>query len=347
MSVQWLQNPVPGRHGHKRFDTDEPVIRCTRLSESSADVGLLGSSPGSPVSGAPLSLTSAHQGPARIGQYLLVPLTDRPGVHSALDMDTKEELLCKVFDMGQYQEKITAYSMLSSHKNIVQIKDIVLGESKAYVFQEKDFGDMHTFVKSSKRLPEDLASKLFYQVVSAVNHCHQVGIILGDLKLRKFVFSDEKRAQLKLEDLGDCHILRGEDDLMFDTHGCPAYVSPEILNGGVCYSGKQADAWSLGIMLYTMLVGRYPFHDPDPATLFSKIRRGTYCLPDGLSLRARCLLRSLLRKDPGERLTTAEVLIHPWFNGSTQDTGHAEQEVNLREQTVPQIEIEQDEDFFS
>lgn len=99
----------------------------------------------------------------------------------------------QVFDMGQYQEKIRAYSMLSNHKNIAQIKDIVLGERKAYVFQEKDFGDMHTFVKSSKRLPEDLASKLFYQVVSAVNHCHQVGIVLGDLKLRKFVFSDEKR----------------------------------------------------------------------------------------------------------------------------------------------------------
>ncbi len=134
---------------------------------------------------------------------------------------------------------------------------------------------------------------------------------------------------------------------MFDTHGCPAYVSPEILNSGGCYSGKQADAWSLGVMLYTMLVGRYPFHDPDPATLFSKIRRGTYCLPDGLSLRARCLLRSLLRKDPGERLTTADVLIHPWFNGNTQDTENAEQQINLREQTVPQIEMEQDEDLFS
>ncbi|XP_077052332.1 tribbles homolog 1 [Siphateles boraxobius] len=347
MSVQWIHNPVPGRHGHKRFDTDEPVSRCPRLSESSADAGLLGSSPGSPVSGAPLSVTSAHQGPARIGQFLLVPLTDRPGVHSALDMDTGEELLCKVFDMGQFQEKIRAYSMLSNHKNIAQIKDIVLGECKAYVFQEKDFGDMHTFVKSSKRLPEDLASKLFYQVVSAVNHCHQVGIVLGDLKLRKFVFSDEKRTHLKLEGLEDCHILCGEDDSMFDTHGCPAYVSPEILNGGGCYSGKQADAWSLGVMLYTILVGRYPFHDPDPATLFSKIRRGTYCLPDGLSLRGRCLLRSLLRKDPGERLTTAEVLIHPWFHGKTQDTGNAEQEVNLREQTVPQIEMEQDEDLFS
>lgn len=152
---------------------------------------------------------------------------------------------------------------------------------------------------------------------------------------------------MKLEGLEDCHILSGEDDSMFDTHGCPAYVSPEILNGGGSYSGKHADAWSLGIMLYTMLVGRYPFHDPDPANLFSKIRRGTYYIPDGLSLRARCLLRSLLRRDPSERLTSAEVLIHPWFQGNTQDMGNAEQEVNLREQTVPQFEVEPDDDLFS
>ncbi|XP_065148867.1 tribbles homolog 1 [Paramisgurnus dabryanus] len=347
MSVHWIHNPIPGRHRHKRFDTDEPVAKCPRLSESSGDAGLLGSSPGSPVSGAPLSVSPTHQCPAHIGQFLLVPLTDRPGVHSALDMDTGEELVCKVFNMGQYQEKIRAYSMLSRHKNIAQIKDIVLGESKAYVFQEKDFGDMHTFVKSSKRLSEDLASKLFYQVASAVNHCHQGGVVLGDLKLRKVVFSDVKRTHLKLEGLEDCRILSGEDDSMFDTHGCPAYVSPEILNGGGSYSGKQADSWSLGVMLYTMLVGRYPFHDPDPATLFSKIRRGTYCLPEGLSMRARCLLRSLLRKDPSERLTSAEVLIHPWFHENTQDTGNAEQEVNSREQAVPQIEVEQDEDLFS
>ncbi len=104
---------------------------------------------------------------------------------------------------------------------------------------------------------------------------------------------------MKLEGLEDCHILCEEDDSMFDTHGCPAYVSPEILNGGGCYSGKQADAWSLGVMLYTMLVGRYPFHDPDPATLFSKIRRGTYCLPDGLSLRARLPTSQSAEKGPG------------------------------------------------
>lgn len=150
---------------------------------------------------------------------------------------------------------------------------------------------------------------------------------------------------MKLGGLEDCRILTSEDDSVSDTHGCPAYVSPEILSGGGSYSGKRADAWSLGVMLYTMLAGRYPFHDSDPATLFSKIRRGAYGLPEGLSARARCLVRSLLRREPSERLSAADVLLHPWFRGGREQENY-EPEVSSTEQRVPQVHVELNEDFF-
>lgn len=99
MSVQW-NVPVPcirtGRSWHKRVDSDEPVLKCARLSESSSDAGLLGSSPGSPVNVGPLTGTATHQGPSRVCQFLLLPLADRSGVHSALNIETGEELVCKV-----------------------------------------------------------------------------------------------------------------------------------------------------------------------------------------------------------------------------------------------------------
>ena len=47
-----------------------------------------------------------------------------------------------------------------------------------------------------------------------------------------------------------------EEDLLQDKRGCPAYVSPEILRAHRTYSGRAADMWSLGVILYTMLVGR-------------------------------------------------------------------------------------------
>lgn len=95
--------------------------------------------------------------------------------------------------MGVYQEKIRAYGILPAHRNVAGVRDIILGECKAYVFLDKDFGDMHTLVKSCRRLDEEHACRLFRQVALAVTHCHQAGIVLGDLKLRKFVFADEKR----------------------------------------------------------------------------------------------------------------------------------------------------------
>nr|XP_015097913.1 tribbles homolog 1 [Vicugna pacos] len=203
---------------------------------------------------------------------------------------------------------------------------------------------MHSYVRSRKRLREEEAARLFKQIVSAVAHCHQSAIVLGDLKLRKFVFSTEERTQLRLESLEDTHIIKGEDDALSDKHGCPAYVSPEILNTTGTYSGKAADVWSLGVMLYTLLVGRYPFHDSDPSALFTKIRRGQFCIPDHISPKARCLIRSLLRREPSERLTAPEILLHPWFE-SVLEPGYVDSEIGTSDQIVP--ECQEDSDISS
>lgn len=65
------------------------------------------------------------------------------------------------------------------------------------------------------------------------------------------------RTELKLETLEDAVLLDDEDnDTLTDKRGCPAYVSPEILRSHARYSGRAADMWSLGVILYTMLVGR-------------------------------------------------------------------------------------------
>ena len=107
-------------------------------------------------------------------------------------------------------------------------------------------------------------------------------------------------------------------DTLYDKHGCLAYISPEILHSTTGYSGKASDVWSLGVVLYTMLVGQYPFHDNDIPNLFKKIRSGAFVMPDFLSPQVKCLLKNLLRIDPSQRLTTDEILDHPWFETSHQ-----------------------------
>ena len=82
----------------------------------------------------------------------------------------------------------------------------------------------------------------------------EISIILsGTPSNRVFFF----RTEVKLESLEDAVVLEDyADDLLSDKHGCPAYVSPEILRSNTQYSGRAADMWGLGVMLYTMLVGR-------------------------------------------------------------------------------------------
>lgn len=257
--------------------------------------------------------------------------------------------ICKVFEISKYRESLCAYWQVDSHENISSISEIILGETKAYVFFERNYGDLHSYVRQKKRLKEDEAARLFHQIVKAVKHCHDNGVILRDLKLRKFVFKNKERTEVCLDSLEDACVLDDEDnDRLSDKHGCPAYVSPEILNGSPTYSGRAADVWSLGVMLYTILVGRYPFHDAEPTVLFGKIRRGQYTLPQTLSPKAKCLLKSILRQDPNLRMSADESLHHPWLNQTSSNTSFVlVNNSKYNDQTVPDVVVKNyDNDFF-
>lgn len=101
--------------------------------------------------------------------------------------------------------------------------------------------------------------------------------------------------------------------LLTDKHGCPAYICPEKLQAD-SYSGKGADLWSLGVILYTLLVGNYPFFDSTPQELFSKVCDGYYQIPEHVSYLARYLISSLLTYDPSKRVPAVAILDHPWFS---------------------------------
>ncbi|WAR17236.1 TRIB2-like protein [Mya arenaria] len=284
----------------------------------------------------------------KIGRFLLEHTEGE--TYKACDCTTGEEKICKEFQIHKYRESLSAYWLVDAHENISSISEIILGETKAYVFFDCHYGDLHSYVRQKKKLKEDEAANLFRQIVAAVKHCHDSGVILRDLKLRKFVFKNKERTELRLDSLEDACILEQEDDdRLSDKHGCPAYVSPEILNHNTpTYSGRAADIWSLGVMLYTILVGRYPFHDAEPTILFSKIRRGQYLLPPSLSSKVKCLLKSVLRQEPDLRLSAEECLSHPWLNQGSRSNGFVTISNKFNDQTVPEVVLDTFEhDFFT
>lgn len=161
------------------------------------------------------------------------------------------------------------------------------------------------------------------------------------IKFSPFVF----RTQLKLQSLDDAYELENNSDILFDKHGCPAYVSPEILESMNGYSSKRADIWSMGVMIYTMLCGRYPFHEQDPTALFAKIKSGYFTIPEPISAKGKCLIHSILRKNPTERLTAEELLEHPWFTSNFENLVSNRLDRKRYDQLVP--DVEHSSSFFS
>lgn len=297
----------------------------------------------------PAPKSDLRQSPTRIGSYILFERCEGEEAYRASHVQTEQQYTCQVIPLRGYQERLAAYTRIGQHENICSLQDVVVGQDKVYVFLSGHYGDMHAYVRSRKRLGEEEAGSLFAQMLNAVTHCHQHGVVLRDLKLRRFVFTDRFRTRLALLGLNDCVLLHGNqnDDSLTDRHGCPAYVSPELLtNGKGSYSGRAADIWSLGVSLYTMLIGRYPFQDTQPAALFAKIRRGAFSLPDWLSPQAKCLIGCMLRKSPAERLEASELLMHPWLTNpcaphhstlKTQQSSHraAQSKEEDEDQVVP------------
>lgn len=103
--------------------------------------------------------------------------------------------------------------------------------------------------------------------------------------------------------------------------GTPAYMSPEIVEKrNHCYF--KADIWALGVVLYTLMSGKFPFKGESNKDLFNKIKRAQYSLPEGISIEAKALLLKLLQIDPEKRISSDQTLEDNWLSelkNSSQD----------------------------
>lgn len=88
---------------------------------------------------------------------------------------------------------VSAHYKLDCHPRISSLHEVLVGNRYLYLVFPKAHGDLHSYVRSRKRLRESEAKRLFKQIAETVQVCHQNGIVLRDLKLRKFVFSDQQK----------------------------------------------------------------------------------------------------------------------------------------------------------
>lgn len=147
------------------------------------------------------------------------------------------------------------------------------------------------------------------QIVDGLKYLHSHNILHRDMKLPNLLVTANMR--VKIADFGLATQLSRPDEKHMTMCGTPNYISPEVAMRTA--HGQPADVWGLGIMMYTLLVGRPPFDTDGVASTLKKVVSSELMIPINMSAEARDLLDKLLQKDPNSRIRLDDVLRHPFM----------------------------------
>ncbi|KAG9155238.1 hypothetical protein Leryth_023266 [Lithospermum erythrorhizon] len=239
------------------------------------------------------------------------------------DRQTNELVAVKYIERGDKIDENVQREIINhrSLRHLMWVKEILLSMICAHthcvVMEYASGGELFERICNAGRFSEDEARFFFQQLISGVSYCHAMQVCHRDLKLENTLLDGSPAPRLKICDFGysKSSVLHSQPK---STVGTPAYIAPEVLLKKE-YDGKIADVWSCGVTLYVMLVGAYPFEDPEEPKNFRKtihrILNVQYSIPDYVHISPECrhLISRIFVADPAKRITIPEIRNHEWF----------------------------------
>ncbi|XP_019712014.1 hormonally up-regulated neu tumor-associated kinase isoform X2 [Hippocampus comes] len=266
----------------------------------------------------------------RVGSYLVGKMINKGSfakVMVGLHIATGEKVAIKVINKKKaHQDPYVQKNMkreprihqMIRHPNVVLLLETLETENSFYMVLELCAGgDLMERICDSKRLPEKEVRRYARQILSAVAHLHQHGVVHRDLKIENFLLDEHNN--IKIVDFGLSNtLLRSESlppELLSTQCGSPAYAAPELLAHRKY--GPKVDTWSVGVSVFAMLTGTLPFTvEPfDLQNLHHKMVAGDIAhVPGDISKGAVTFVLSLLEPDPDKRPSIRAAMEGGWIN---------------------------------
>ncbi|XP_022932163.1 calcium-dependent protein kinase 2-like [Cucurbita moschata] len=218
-------------------------------------------------------------------------------------------------DKDDIRREIHIMQHLSGQPNIVEFKGAYEDKQSVHLIMELCAGgELFDRIIAKGHYSEKAAASICRSIVNVVHICHFMGVMHRDLKPENFLLaSKEEDAMLKATDFG-LSVFIEEGKVYRDIVGSAYYVAPEVLRRKY---GKEIDIWSAGVMLYILLSGVPPFWAETEKGIFDAILQGHIDFETDpwpkISNSAKDLVKKMLTQDPAQRITSAQVLDHPWM----------------------------------
>ncbi|OMJ73441.1 hypothetical protein SteCoe_27858 [Stentor coeruleus] len=245
-------------------------------------------------------------------------------VFEVVSLENKKQYAAKIYPKtklksSKLKQKLKTEMRIQtklSHQNIIKFENFFEDTENIYILIELCINkNLFELLRRRKRLTEIEAQCYISQLISGLKYLHSKKIIHRDLRLNNLFLTE--KLELKVGDFAYATKVEFDGERKKSICGTPNFMAPEVIDGSHSY---EADIWSLGIVLYTILLGKPPFHTDNSQKTYSKIKSGNFSYPENCSISdsAKELINRILIVDFTLRPSLDQILESDFFHQGYQ-----------------------------
>ena len=260
-----------------------------------------------------------------IKKYLKGKLLGKGGFAKCYEfkcLNNKKTFAVKIIDKASMTKSSTKSKLKSeikihksmSHINIVKFEHYFEDNENVYILLEICKNKTLNELLKRRKIISELEMRYYLaQILSAVKYMHENKVIHRDLKLGNLFLG--QNLMIKIGDFGLATRLEYDGERKHTVCGTPNYIAPEILENKHSGHSYEVDYWAIGVIVYTLLIGKPPFETEDVKETYKKITADNYEFPSNvyISEEAKTFIKEILVIDPSKRLTPDKMMQHPFM----------------------------------